>query len=158
MTLSPKGAFDTVSASEWNELILGFNPSGAIAKRVATQSLVSAAPNIMSFDTEEFDNAGMFAATSTSITVMTTAVWRIGGWIEIAANTSGMRSLEIALNGSTLLLSEAQPPPSSFSSRIAIMGEYYAAAGSAFTLIGFQNSGSALNATARMSVIRSTGA
>jgi hypothetical protein len=158
MTLTAKGAFDVLTAAEWNELILGFNPTGAVAKRVAVQSLTSAAPNTYSFDTEEFDNAGMFAPTSTSITVPTTAVWSIGGWQEIAANTSGMRSLEIALNGSTLLLSEAQPPPSSFSSRIAIYGEYYAAAGSTFTLIGFQNSGGALNATARMSVFRKASA
>lgn len=156
MTLTAKGAFDVLGAAEWNEMILGLNPTGVISKRVAVQSLTSAAPNTYSFDAEEFDNGGFFAPTSTSLTVPTTAVWSIGGWQEIAANTTGMRSLEIALNGTALLLSEAQPPPSSFSSRIAIYGEYYAAAGSIFTLIGFQNSGVALNATARMTVFRKT--
>lgn len=156
--LTDKAAFDTLTAAEWNEMIRANNPPAAIAKRVAVQSLVSAAPNTMSFDTEEFDNAGMFAPTSTNIVVPITAVWRLEGWIDIAANTTGMRSLEVALNGTALLLSEAQPPPSSFSARISISGSYYAAAGSIFTLIGFQNSGVALNATARLSVIRTTGA
>lgn len=158
MALSPKGAFDILNASEWNELILGLNPTGAIAKRVASQSLVSAAPNTFSFDTEEFDNGGLFAPTSSSITVPTTAVWTVGGWMEVSANSAGMRSLEIALNGSTLLLSEAVGATSAFSSRISIMGEYYASAGSVFSLIGFQNSGSALGATARMSVFRKANA
>jgi hypothetical protein len=159
MTLADKGAFDTLTAAEWNELIRGFNPPGAIAKRVATQSLTSAAPNTISFDTEEFDNGGFFAPTSTDITVPITAVWRLEGWIEIQANTTGMRSLEVALNGTiTGTLSEAQPPPSAFTSRISISGSYYAAAGSKFSLIGFQNSGSALTCTARLAVIRATGA
>jgi hypothetical protein len=159
MTLADKGAFDTLTAAEWNELIRGFNPPACIAKRVATQSLTSAAPNTISFDTEEFDNGGFFAPTSTNIVVPITAVWTLHGWIDVAANTSGMRSLEVAINGVvTGTLSEAQPPPSSFSSRISISGSYYAVAGTAFSLIGFQNSGGALNATARLAVIRATGA
>src|SRR5687768_4058428 len=157
--LTDKAAFDILTAAEWNELIRANNPPAAIAKRVATQSMVSAAPNTVSFDTEEFDNQGMFAPTSTGITVPITAVWGLSGWVEFAANTTGMRSLEVAINGTiTNTLSEAQPPPSAFSSRISISGPYYAAAGSVFSLIAFQNSGVALNATGRLSVIRVTGA
>lgn len=159
MTLTAKGAFDVFTAAEYNELISGFNPPACIAKRVATQSLTSAAPNTFSLDTEEFDNGGFFAPTSTDITVPITAVWRLEGWMDVAANTAGMRSLEVAINGVvTGTLSEAQPPPSSFSARISISGSYYAVAGTKFSLIGFQNSGGALNATARLAVIRATGA
>jgi hypothetical protein len=159
MTLIAKGAFDVLTAAEWNEMITGFNPPACIAKRVAVQSLVSAAPNTFSLDTEEFDNGGFFTPTSTNIVVPITAVWRLEGWMDVAANTTGMRSLEVAINGTvTGTLSEAQPPPNAFSSRISISGSYYAAAGTAFSLIGFQNSGGALNATARLAVIRATGA
>jgi hypothetical protein len=157
--LTDKAAFDVLTAAEWNEMIRAFNPQAAIAKRVAVQSISSAAPNTISFDTEEFDNAGMFAPTSTNITVPITAVWRLEGWVDFAANTTAMRSLEVAINGSvTGTLSEAQPPPSSFSSRMSISGSYSVVAGTVFSLVAFQNSGVALNATARLAVIRATGA
>lgn len=158
MTLTNKAAFDTITATEWNELIQVANPACCIAKRVAVQSVVSAAPNTIIFDTEEFDNQGMFAASSAYITVPYTAVWNLNGWMDMAANTTGMRSLEVAMNGTGLLLSEAQPPPSAFSSRVSIAGLYYATAGTTFSLIAFQNSGSALNVTARLSVVRASGA
>lgn len=133
------------------------DPPACIATRVAVQNLVNNAPNGIIFDTELVDSAAMFAASSTTVSIVDDGVYTVQGWAVIAANTTGMRSLEITQNGS-IVLSTATNAPSSFDARLSLGNSFIAAAGDTFGLVAFQNSGGALNLTAaRISVIRSTG-
>lgn len=132
------------------------NPPCCIVTRVATQPITSAAPNTITFDTEVIDTNGMFSPSSTTITATDAGVYQVSFWFEMAANTTGMRSAEILQNG-TIIHSLAVPPPSSFTSRLSIGTLTVAALGDNWTCIAFQNSGSALNATARFTAVRVSG-
>lgn len=132
------------------------NPPACIVTRVAAQSITSAAPNTITFDTEVFDNNNFFSASSTTMTANDAGLYSLTFWYDMTANTVGMRSAEILQNG-TIVPSFAVPPPSSFSSRISLAALTIAAVGDAWTCVAFQNSGVALNTTARFTAVRVSG-
>lgn len=132
------------------------NPPACIVTRVAVQSITSASPNTIVFDTEVFDNNTMFSASSTTITATDAGVYQVSFWFDMVANTTGMRSAEILQNG-TIIHSIAGSAPSSFSARLSLGTLTVAALGDTWTCLAFQNSGGALNATARFTAVRVSG-
>lgn len=154
--VAAKGAFDILNASDWNDLILAVNPVGAVAARVAVQSLANNSETAISLDTEIFDNGGMFAPTATVITAVTSGLYRVSGYVEIAASNVGIRSLVIYQNGVAIVAS-ATNAPTSFSARLNVAGDFSATIGDTFDIRAYQDSGSSKNITGRLGVVRSSG-
>lgn len=135
----------------------GASPPICIATRVAVLSLTNSTVTQPGLDTEIVDTASMFAPTSTTITVTDTGIYEVSGWCKIASNTTGMRSLEIYQNGSSVL-DTATNAPSSFQYRGTLTSLFVCAAGDTFSLAIFQNSGGALDLLgARLAVVRVSG-
>ncbi len=135
----------------------GADPPAAIARRIAAQSINSASATPVSFDAELFDNAAMFAPTSTSISIVDTGLYTATGWVDLQAGTTGIRQLEIFQNG-TSVWKDARNAPSSLTCRMSITGTVVATAGDTLELWVYQSQGSALNVTeARFGVVRVSG-
>lgn len=135
------------------------NPPAVIASRVAAQSIPSGSTTPFSFDTSVFSNtaaAGMFTATSSTITILDPGVYSVSGFMDTGAGTTGIRQLEIVQNGTTVL-ADARNAVSAFSNRMTISGPLVCAAGDQLQLWVFQSQGTNQNVTGRLAVVRGSG-
>lgn len=163
MSVPPKpvfagGTLPTSTASALADLAAyGVYPPGVVARRQTNQSIASGAATPVSFDAELFDNATMFTATSTDITVPDTGLYIAGGFVDLDANTTGIRQLEIFQNGSSVW-KDARSAQSALTGRMAITGFLVCTAGDVIEFWVYQSSGIALNVTAaRFGVCRISG-
>lgn len=118
--------------------------------RTTTQSLNSGAGTAIAFDSELLDQGGMHSTSSNTERITVPAgmggVYAIGGCIEWATNATGTRYTVIRLNGSGELDRSQVPVNSaSFGTDTTVTTIYRLAAGDYVELVGFQNSGGALN-------------
>lgn len=138
----------------------GVDPPAVIARRIAAQSIPSGAATAISFDSSVFSSAyaaGMFTATSVSITILDSGLYQAYGYADVVANTTGIRQLEIVQNG-TAVLAQAQNAISAFSNRWTISGPVIATSGDTLQLWVFQSQGVAQNLTnSRFAVVRGSG-
>lgn len=124
------------------------DPPGALARRQTNQSIASGAATAVSFDAELFDNSGlMFAPTSTDITIADSGLYIVGGWVDLDANTTGIRQLEIFVNA-TSIWKDARSAQSALTGRISITGFAVCAAADVLEMWVYQSSGISLNVTA----------
>jgi hypothetical protein len=153
------GIFPTSSGSALADLAdYGADPPGAVARRQTNQSIASGAATAISFDAELFDNTGvMFTPTSTDITIFDSGLYIAGGWVDLDANTTGIRQLEIFQNGSSVW-KDARSAQSALTGRISITGFPVCTAGDVIEMWVYQSSGISLNVTAaRLCVCRISG-
>lgn len=131
------------------------NPPACIVTRLAVQSLTTGLAAQISFDTLNVDTASIF---STAVNLLPPAgIYQISGWVDIAANATGIRVLELTQNGS-IVLSSATSAPSAGDGRLNLSGLFLVVDGDAFSLQAFQSSGGNLNVTAaRLGLVRVSG-
>lgn len=163
MSIPPKPAFgggvlSTSTASALADLAYyGVYPPGAVARRQTNQSIASGAATAVSFDAELFDNSNMFTPTSTDINIVDTGLYDAKGWVDLDANTTGIRQLEIFQNGSSVW-KDARSAQSALTGRMSIAGLLVCTAGDVIQFWVYQSSGGALNVTAaRFGVCRISG-
>ena len=148
-------AGDVYTASAHNVIVTDVNnlivPPIVIVRRAANQSIANNSIDIVSFDTEDVDTDGCFAATSTNITIQTTGVYHINAIVAFASNTAGGRDIGIRKNG-TIEFASGSNPNVNFAMNTNITGHLSLTASDVITLYAYQNSGGALNATARLSL------
>lgn len=74
-------------------------PACIVTRSTAQTGIVTATPTAITFDTEAFDNAGMFTAPGTTITITRAGNYDIFGYCAIESNATGYRRLLIEQNG-----------------------------------------------------------
>jgi len=149
-------AGDVPTADQFDQAI---NPNSCVALRSATQSIPNNSSTAISFDGEEFDNSSMITPTSSTITIQEDGLYLITAEVAIAANATGIRGIEVIINGGTTTGAQYAPTigtvrthPASYSNAFLLT------AGDTVSINAYQNSGGALNAvSARASVTRITG-
>jgi hypothetical protein len=133
-----------------------FEVSYAPAVRVyhnAAQSITSATPTALAFNSERFDQAGNAADTmhdnvtnNSRLTCRYAGVYQITGNASFAANATGYRQLEIKLNNTTTIESSIDMTASgTVASRILCTTLYSLAVNDYVELIAYQTSGGGLN-------------
>lgn len=133
------------------------NPPAAGARGVAPTVVGGGGLGVfISFDTEDFDSTGsMFTPTSTTITVPDAGFYELKGWVQYAASAAGVRSMQLTVNGISVVDDSRTSPNSTLGLSVGI-GKLLAA-GDVIQLVGSQTSGGNLNATGRLSVARVSG-
>lgn len=135
------------------------NPNACVAVRTAVQVITTGGGGqLISFDTEEFDNSNMFTPTSTNITIQSDGLYLVAFYLEFAANATGIRAADIIVNGTgetgiTISLASA-----ALTTRMTATNTFLLAPSDVLTFLAFQNSGGSINAiAARAAVIRVSG-
>lgn len=149
-------AGDVPTADEFDQSI---NPNGVIALRTTAQSIPNNTSTAISWDSEEFDNSSMITPTSSTITVQADGVYTITAEGAFAANATGIRGLEIVINGGSAAGGAyVTTVGAGVSHRIIYANDYLLAASDTVQINAFQTSGGALNLSiGRTSVVRATG-
>lgn len=75
-------------------------PSCVVTRSTAQTGIVSATITDIVFDTEVFDNYGMFSPSSATITIAETGLYVVSAYLAIESNATGYRRLLINHNGS----------------------------------------------------------
>ncbi len=103
----------------------------------------------LTFNTERYDVGGMHSTSSNTgrITVPTggDGVYRCGGHVDWVSNGTGIREVQIRLNGATVIAYNTMNPLSGTDSILSVNTEYALVAGDYLELLTFQSSGGALN-------------
>jgi hypothetical protein len=151
------GVLDTSKASALGDAAqYGINPTGCGVARVAVQSIANGGTPLIDFDTEDFDSGGQFAATSNTITVAEPGFYQLSGYGEFASNATGYRLIQIEVNGATIT-GNAGPAANGTATKCSAAIGKLLAAGDAISMRVTQNSGSSLNFTGRLSIVRGSG-
>lgn len=128
------------------------NPPKCYAYQGVAQSIPNASATALTLDSELFDivmsgdSPGHDNVTANMrLVARTDGKYEIVGAIRWATNATGLREAQIRLNGSTILIKNAQTPAAASSTDCATPPiEVGLAAGDYIELLGFQSSGGAL--------------
>jgi hypothetical protein len=135
-----------LSAAELNDC---FDVPRCRLTNSAAISLTTGINTTLTFDTEVFDDGGMHSTSTNTarITVPTggSGLYIIGGNVEFASNSTGVRSAFIVLNGSTSLAIVSSPAASASVTRLSVSTIYALNDGDYVELKAQQSSGGALN-------------
>lgn len=118
-------------------------------QRAAAFSVPTGAATAVSFDTEVRDTSGMFAPTSTNVTITTAGRYRITGRASLSTTTAGVFLVTIAKGGTDVAALFRGSSSASSSSPQFVSGvcELDLAVSDVITLRIFQNTGGAVNTT-----------
>lgn len=122
------------------------NTRSARARRTTTQSLATGSVTVVTFDSETWDNAVMFSAPSTVITLPVAGLWGFAAGGTFTSNGTGLRRLLVDVNASgTYPWIDSRPAVTGDNTAITLSDTHVAAAGDQLQLFGHQTSGGALN-------------
>jgi hypothetical protein len=117
----------------------------AIALRTTNQTIANTTRTAISFDTEHYDNDGLFTAGTTTITITRAGVWEIETFISFTANVTGMRWSAIFLNGAQITQGADVPATGGNTTPVLTVMRRSLIVGDAITCQVFQSSGGALD-------------
>lgn len=119
------------------------NPPRCRVYNSADLTIPNNADTPLTFDSERFDTDTMHStsANTNRITATTAGKYLIGLSIVWANNSTGIRNVSMAVNGTTAILSETVVSLSGFSTPINVQTFYDLAAGDYVAVTGYQNSG-----------------
>jgi len=122
-------------------------PSVRVTHSVS-QSIADATVTVLSFDTERFDNDAIHdtAVDNSRLTAQTPGKYLIAGNVEFAANSTGMRTVAIRINGTTFIAQHTENAGANVM-RLPVSSVYDLAAGDYAELIVYQSSGASLDVT-----------
>lgn len=127
------------------ELEAGITTPTVVARRVANQSIPDNVSTFITFDTQEFDNCSGYAAPSTTITIPSLGVYSIVATGSFAINATGVRFLDIIVNGNresgSYHFTAGSGTPAALSASLLKR----CTAGDTIQVSVYQNSGGALN-------------
>ncbi|MDG4762377.1 hypothetical protein [Micromonospora sp. WMMD710] len=122
------------------------NTRSVRARRSTTLSLTSGTITGVTFDTEDWDNAAMFAPSSTVITLPVAGLWAFAAFGAFTSNATGLRRLLIDVNAtSTYPYIDSRPAVSGDNTHVTLTDTHVAAAGDTLQLFAHQTSGSTFN-------------
>lgn len=108
----------------------------------------------LTFNSERFDNGDLHSTVANTgrLTVPITGLYLIGGNVEWAAHATGLRELNIRLNGTTYIETDSRLSAGAFRSTFQAVSTLYRLAATDYVeLVGQQASGGALNVLASAS-------
>ncbi|MCZ7376554.1 hypothetical protein [Micromonospora sp. WMMC250] len=122
------------------------NTRSVRARRSTSLSLTSGSITVVPFDAEDWDNASMFSATSSTISLSVAGLWGFAAFGAFASNGTGLRRLLVDVNStSSYPTINSRPAVSGDNTHITVSGSHVATAGDALQLFAHQTSGGALN-------------
>lgn len=118
--------------------------------RVYNNANISIPNNIataLTFNSERWDTDGIHSTVTNTgrMTCVTPALYAIFGHIQFAANATGIRSIFIRLNGTTIIGSQLNHQSSAAIAELSIATHYVLAVNDYVELMVYQNSGGSLN-------------
>lgn len=128
---------------------------GALLRRAAAQSISSGADTAISWDTEDLDEDSYWAiGTPTRIVFASSAWYILTAHLQWAAQNNGARFIDFIINGTTFRSIELSQT-SQFNDPPQATAMAYYLANTDYVEVGcFQNSGSSVNLTAGVQVVR----
>lgn len=101
----------------------------------------------LTFNSERYDNDTIHSTSSNTgrLTATTAGVYSITGHIQFDANATGVRGLELRVNGSTIIAQDLRASFATFGVVATISAHYKLAATDYVELRAYQNSGGSLN-------------
>lgn len=120
---------------------------GARVYNNAAITLTTGVPAALTFNTERFDS-GSIHSTSVNTSRLTLPVagsYLVTGHGSFVSNATGVRNLDIRLNGATVIASQLLPAASGIITTVSISTIYQFAANDYIELVAFQNSGGNLD-------------
>lgn len=116
----------------------------------ANISIPNNAATALTFNSERWDTDGIHSTTTNTgrLTCVTAGIYSIFGHIRFAANATGIRSVFIRLNGTTIIGSQLNHQSSAAIAELSIVTHYVLAVGNYVELMVYQNSGGALSVDA----------
>lgn len=148
------------TGSAWTELVP--KQPGCVARLASAQSIPDNANTLVTMDTEEFDNGAFFTAPSTTLTIPSAGVYNLQATGAFAANATGIRIVEIHVNGTIRAGASANSIGAGTPTALSAGCSRLCAQGDTVTMRVYQNSGAPLNLEgagwfpARLSAVRST--
>lgn len=121
---------------------------GARAYHNANQSITSATLTVLALNSERYDTDTIHdtATNNSRLTCKTAGVYAISGNVSFAANATGLRELDILLNGATMIASKTVGNVGGTVATIVDVGcDYLLAVNDYVELRVYQDSGGALN-------------
>lgn len=121
-------------------------PTCRVYNSAAITGIATSTRTALTFNSERYDNDGIHStATNTSrLTCVTAGVYDIFGVADLGANATGIRQIEIRLNGSTLL-AVAGTPGNASNVPLSISTKYKLAVGDYVELTIFHTAGTNLD-------------
>src|SRR6266540_1593217 len=121
-------------------------PTARVYHNIA-QTLTTAVSLNLAFNTERFDTDTIHdtLTNNTRLTCKTAGVYEIGGSAEFAANATGVRSLQILLNGATAIVEQDITSTGAVVHRMSVSTVYQLAVNDYVELRATQSSGGNLN-------------
>lgn len=125
----------------------------AIGARVYNSANISVANNTvqaLTFDSERYDTDSIHSTSSNTSRLVApfAGTYLIAGTMRFASNATGIRAVQLRLNGGTLIGSVVTPPTSGDVIDLNVVTVYALAASDYVELCAYQTSGGALNAIA----------
>lgn len=123
---------------------------GARVYNSANISVGDAAWAVLTFNTERFDTDGIHSTVSNTgrLTATRAGVYAITGHVQFAGNGTGLRGLDIQLNGTTTIASSFGGPGNTAADNLSVAAIYELAATDYVGLRVYQSSGGSLNVNA----------
>lgn len=115
-------------------------PCCLITRSTAQTGIVTATPTAITFDTEVFDNASMFTASSDTITLTRAGIYLIEAYIAIESNATGYRRILIE-HASAFPLIDARPAVNGDATHMTASGIVSATAASTVRVLVEHTSG-----------------
>lgn len=123
---------------------------GARVHNNAPITLTTGVPTALTFNSERFDSGSVHSTSvnTSRLTAPVAGTYDIKGHASFAANATGVRNLDIRLNGTTVIASQLQPAASGIITTVSVPTTYQLAANDYVELVAFQSSGGDLNVNA----------
>jgi hypothetical protein len=127
-----------------------YSGSTAVWARVynsTDQSIANATNTALALNGETMDAYGMHdnVTNNTRVYARQDGVYSINGSVAFAYNTTGIRSVDIRVNGSTYIAISSQNAAPAAVTYMGTSATYYLSAGAYVELVAYQNSGGSLN-------------
>lgn len=142
------------TAAQLNAILDNFDAlkSGARAYHNAAQSIAHNTTTALAFNSERYDVDGVGGSTihdnvtnNSRLTCRVAGVYSIVGCVQWAGSTTGLRQVEIRLNGATIIGQVIQAAVIATEVTLNVTCEYALAVNDYVELLAYQNSGIALN-------------
>lgn len=137
-------------------ILLAQDPPGCLITRAAAQSINNTAFTQITFDTELSDNDGMFAASSTTVTIQHDGYYLVVYGVDWGNSATGTRVANVLQNGTAVPAGGLElPTPATGNCVFTGSTVITAVTSDTVKLEVWQNSGGALNVDkARLAVVR----
>lgn len=142
----------TVAGTPGTWVRIGGSAAASYARvfRSTTQALATDTEVVISFDSESADTAAYHDTVTNPqrLTAPSTGVYRMLGQVTFASNATGIRAVDLRVNGTAYIANDGKNPLSGLATRVQVdSGPIALTAGDYVEIVAFQASGGSLDAS-----------